>query len=133
MSATLRDLARWGQAYLDRPSRQEVIPRAFVTDILANNDPAVITKHSFPGPRTGLAPNSAYRSFHWVNRHPGEVVISASGHFGQFCNIFPKRKLVFVKFSTYEDFSTIDELLELDQRDRSAFCAIADVVAGKAL
>jgi hypothetical protein len=45
----------------------------------------------------GQPSNSAYRNLHNIYRYPGEDVISASGNFGQFCEVFPKRKLVFVK------------------------------------
>jgi CubicO group peptidase (beta-lactamase class C family) len=131
LSATLRDLARWGQTYLDVNPKREIIPRPFIDDVLTNFDPNAITDKSFPGPRFGQAPNHAYRSLHNIYRYPGENVISASGNFGQFCEIFPKRRLVFVKLSTY-DFQTLPELFALTKRDRDAFCALADMLAGKA-
>ncbi|MBN1854869.1 MAG: serine hydrolase [Pirellulales bacterium] len=131
ISATLRDLGRWGQSYLDPFSHQEVVPRTFIDDTIRNYDPSAITEDSFMGPRQGQARNAAYRSLHWIYRYPGEDLIAAIGHYGQLCMIFPKRKLVFVKLSTYSGFSTIRELLELGQKDCSAFCAIADTLAGK--
>jgi hypothetical protein len=38
---------------------------------------------------------------------------------------------VFVKLSTY-NFSTMQELLSLEEKDREAFRSIADALAGKA-
>jgi hypothetical protein len=38
---------------------------------------------------------------------------------------------VFVKLSTY-DFQTLQELFSLTKKDRDAFCALADMLAGKA-
>jgi CubicO group peptidase (beta-lactamase class C family) len=116
---------------LDADPRRQVIPRPFIDDILTNFDPHAITEDSFPGPRFGQPPNSAYRSLHNIYRYPGENVISASGNFGQFCEVFPNRKIVIVKLSTY-DFEQLEELFALSDKDRAAFCAIADALAGKA-
>ncbi len=59
LSTTLRDLARWGQTYLDADPKREVIPRPFIDDVLTNFDPNAITENSFPGPRFGQTPNHA--------------------------------------------------------------------------
>ena len=131
LSATLRDLGRWGQCYLEGDPNMAVLPRPFVQDVLSNFDPGKITEQSFPGPRIGQAPNFAYRSLHNIYRFPGEDVIEAGGVYGQFCEILPKRRTVFVKLSTYE-FDNLDEYFALTAKDRAAFCAIADELAGKA-
>jgi CubicO group peptidase (beta-lactamase class C family) len=131
ISTTLRDLGRWGQAYLDALSgKAQVIPREFVVDLLTNSDPKVVTWESFPGPRHGLPENFAYRSLHNIFLFPDENLIVSAGAYGQFCCIFPKRRLVFVKFSTY-DWSNFKDLVKLDQQAREAFRAIAEALAGK--
>jgi hypothetical protein len=61
---------------------------------------------------------------------PDENLIVSAGAYGQFCCIFPKRRLVFVKFSTY-DWSNFKDLVKLDQQAREAFRAIAEALAGK--
>ena len=129
MSATLRDLGRWGQCYLDEDPRWKAVPQLFVEDILKNYDTSLITQDSFPKPHPGTAKKHAYRSLHNIYCFPGEAVISAAGNFGQFVDIFPKRKLVFVKLSTY-DFDGLEELFALTKKDRAAFCAIAEELAG---
>jgi CubicO group peptidase (beta-lactamase class C family) len=131
LSATLRDLGRWGQCYLEGDPNAAVVPRPFVRDILSNFDPGKITEHSFPGPRFGQPPNYAYRSLHNVYQFPDENLISASGAYGQFCEVFPKRRMVFVKLSTYE-FGELDEHFALTNRDQAAFRAIADQLARNA-
>ena len=139
ISVTLRDFGRWGQAYLDERPERHVVPRPFIEDIRRSWNRTAITDESFPGPRHGLPANAAYRSLHWIYRYQGENVLIAAGNYGQFCAIFPKRKLVFVKLSTYNmpsqtnDISdAIKKLLHLDEQARSAFCAIADALGGKA-
>jgi CubicO group peptidase (beta-lactamase class C family) len=48
MSATLRDLGRWGQSYLDDDPRWKAVPRPFVEDILKNYDTSLITQDFLP-------------------------------------------------------------------------------------
>ena len=112
-------------------NNKPAIPRSLVNDVRNNYDPAAITEDSFLGPDDGLPANVAYRSLHWIYRYPNEDVIAAPGNYGQVCAIFPQRKLVFVKLSTY-NFSTMKELLALEEQDRDAFRAIADALAGPA-
>ena len=133
MSATLRDLGRWGQSYLSPVANNPAIPRSLINDAPNNYDlaRAAITEDSFIGPRHDLPANAAYRSLHWIHRYANEDLVSAAGNYGQVCAIFPQRKLVFVKLSTY-NFSTLQELLALEEMDRDAFRAIADALSGKA-
>jgi hypothetical protein len=115
-SASLRDFARMGQAYLDdgRVDGRQVIPLAWVEDVRSGGH--------------GLAneylqayfPNGCYRNQFWIEdrERMGHLCL---GVFGQIIYVSPERGMVFVKLSTWPEFTNPDRMHDC----MAAFHAIA--------
>jgi CubicO group peptidase (beta-lactamase class C family) len=96
MSSTLRDLGRVGLLMLNggKAFGEEVIPAAFIQDILAQDGDA-----AWPyAAGDGLEPY--YRSFWWGEGNGGGDV-SGYGIHGQFVRVVPKDRIVIAMYSTW--------------------------------
>lgn len=100
MSCTLRDLARFGLAYLGHGSvgGRNVLPTAWIDDTRWADDEnrrafSAGPEASDPGPWT------SYRNAWWIER-PGEVM-SGLGIFGQYCWVDRAADVVIARCSTY--------------------------------
>jgi CubicO group peptidase (beta-lactamase class C family) len=99
MSASLRDMARFGIALLNDGlvEGRQVIPRAFIED----------TKHGshglFDDESRITLPKGVYRNQFWVE-DPALGRFMCRGVFGQLVYIAPDAGLVAVKLSTYPEF-----------------------------
>ncbi len=98
ISATLRDLGRFGLLYLNdgRVEGRQVIPRAWVEDVRHG------THGLFDTAAKAEFPNGAYRNQFWIEdrRLPRHYCL---GIFGQMILVAPDAGLVAVKLSTWPD------------------------------
>jgi CubicO group peptidase (beta-lactamase class C family) len=101
MSCTLRDLARFGVAYLNdgRANGQQIIPRAWADDTRLGDDAAVAAFASSPASDEESRDWSMYRNAFWVMERGN--VFSGLGIFGQYCWIHRPSQTVIARFSTY--------------------------------
>jgi CubicO group peptidase (beta-lactamase class C family) len=101
MSCTLRDLARFGVAYLNdgRANGQQIIPRAWADDTRLGDDAAVAAFASSPASDEESRDWSMYRNAFWVMERGN--VFSGLGIFGQYCWIHRPSQTVVARFSTY--------------------------------
>jgi CubicO group peptidase (beta-lactamase class C family) len=98
ISATLRDMARFGQLMLDR-GRQRIVPASWVADTIRGaRDGAEAFVRG--GPPPGWPTGGHYRNCWWV-REPSVPFFHASGINGQAVFIHVPAELVVVKFSTW--------------------------------
>jgi len=99
MSCTVRDLARFGMAYLGDGSvaGREVLPTSWVDDTRIGSDTARAAYAANPE-RPDPGPWTMYRNAFWV--HDAEL-LSGIGIFGQWCWVDRLRQLVIARFSTY--------------------------------
>jgi CubicO group peptidase (beta-lactamase class C family) len=101
ISATLRDLARFGQLYLrrGRVGRQQVLPAWWVDDTVrgAADGPAAFTG---AGPLPGYPAGAHYRNCWWV-RDPAVPLFHGSGIYGQHVFVHLPAQLVVAKLSTW--------------------------------
>jgi CubicO group peptidase (beta-lactamase class C family) len=120
ISVTLRDLARFGQAYLQEGSfgGEQIVPAAWVDDCRRGDAEAVAAfAASVSAPRY---PRGLYRDQWWVvDRDRGTLL--ASGIHGQSVFVDPPSQTVVVKLSTWP--AALD--LELAADTVLAFVAIA--------
>lgn len=99
MSCTLRDLARFGLAYLNdgMVDGRQVIPATWVRDTRFGDDASLAAfAAQLDGGRDGW---SMYRNAFWVMRRDEEF--SGLGIFGQYCWIHRPSRTVIARFSTY--------------------------------
>ncbi len=102
MSCSLRDLARFGLAYLQGGmlDGRQVIPSAWVDDTRLGTDDA--ERAFLAGPADDDTRGwSMYRNAFWVIQR-GEV-FSGLGIFGQYCWVHRPSNTVIARFSTYPD------------------------------
>jgi CubicO group peptidase (beta-lactamase class C family) len=103
ISATLRDLARFGQLHASggRRGRTPVIPRAWLRDTLT---PEPDSRAAFEASEDhhGLPPTSYYRNQFWVI-DPRAPIFQCSGIHGQTVFVHGPSKVVIAKFSTWPD------------------------------
>jgi CubicO group peptidase (beta-lactamase class C family) len=101
MCATLPDLARLGQLVIEGGSRagSEIIPAAWIDDIMENGDQDAWTAGSFVEyfPDAGMH----YRSKWYVQRGPVPLLMAFGIH-GQYLCIDRRRKIVIAKASSQE-------------------------------
>ncbi|MEX1107477.1 MAG: serine hydrolase [Dongiaceae bacterium] len=97
MSATLRDLARFGQMYLDDgvANGRTIVPAAWVR-ACRTGDPEKFNDPAFGGPQ----PGHAYSRQWWV-RNVATGAAMARGIHGQLVYVDPPRALVAVKLSSW--------------------------------
>lgn len=99
MSCTLRDLARFGQMYLDDGvvDGRQVVPQAWVADTRDGDD---VCAAAFEAQEGGNHDGwSMYRNAFWVIER--DQVFSGIGIFGQYCWIHRPSRTVIARFSTY--------------------------------
>jgi len=98
ISCTVRDLARFGLAYLDDGlvDGRQLIPRAWVDDTRIGGPESAVTFAAGPSGERGW---SHYRNAFWVMEAP--EVFSGLGIFGQYCFVHRPSKTVIARQSTY--------------------------------
>jgi CubicO group peptidase (beta-lactamase class C family) len=102
ISVTLRDLARFGQAYLQggRFNGARIVPATWVRDCWQGDDD---TRAAFaPSPAAARHPNGMYRNQWWV-RDTRNGVLLASGIHGQSVYVSLPTETVIVKLSTWPE------------------------------
>jgi len=121
MCMTLRDLARIGELMRrdGRVGGTQVVPRAWVDDILDNGDPAAWAR----GDLAQLAPQGRYRS-QWYVLGPGRDVVCGIGIHGQWIYVDRAAELVIAKMSSQP--VAVDDAL--DHRLLAGFRAIAQAL-----
>ena len=97
MSASLRDLARFGELMRCRGAvgGQQVIPEAVVADCNRGADPAKFAKAGYK-----LLAGYSYRNMWWVT-HNEHAAFEARGIHGQRLYIAPKADLVVARFASH--------------------------------
>ncbi len=123
MSCTLRDLARFGVAYLDDGAidGRQVVPATWVADTRDGDDAALAAFEAQDGgAHDGWA---MYHSAFWVMQRGQEY--SGLGIFGQYCWVHRPSRTVIARFSTYPQAFPEDLSLETMR----GFTAIAEHLA----
>jgi len=122
ISCTLRDLARFGLAYLDEGvvDGMEVLPAAWVADTLHGTDAGQAAFQAGEKAELGW---DQYRNAFWVFER--DRVASGLGIFGQYCYVHRPSRTVIARFSTYP--SAVPE--ELSAETIGAFAAVCEAVA----
>ena len=97
LSASLRDLARFGQLMLQGGAWQgrQLVPEAVVADIRGGSDPAKFAKAGYT-----LLPGYSYRSMWWVT-HNDIDAFEARGIHGQRLYVAPRADLVVARFASH--------------------------------
>ena len=123
MSCSLRDLARFGLAYLDDGCVDgvEVIPADWVADTRNATDDAV---RAFHAGASGEAAWSHYRNAFWAMER-GDV-FSGLGIFGQYCFVHRPSRTVIARFSTYPSALPV----ELSAETMAGFAAVVAALTG---
>jgi CubicO group peptidase (beta-lactamase class C family) len=100
ISATLRDLGRFGLLYLQggRRGRRQVVPREWVEDTV-RGAPDGPTAFSAGADARGFAPGAHYRNYWWV-RDPSGPFLYAWGIYGQNIFVHHPTSTVVVKLSS---------------------------------
>jgi CubicO group peptidase (beta-lactamase class C family) len=113
MCVTTRALARVGQLILDRGARgtREIIPKAWITDILENGD----TDAWNAGPFVEFYPSAVmhYRS-KWYVTHGRAPILSGMGIHGQNLFIDATNQIVIAKFSSQAPPLDVDLIAATD-------------------
>lgn len=120
MSCTLRDLARFGLAYLQdgEIGGRQVIPADWVIDTYHGDDAAVAAFHAQPGGNVDRW--SMYRSAFWIIRR--DKVFTGSGIYGQYCFVHRASRTVIARFSTFPEALPLD----LSGETYGAFASIVE-------
>jgi len=104
-SASLRDFARMGQAYLDDGvvEGRQVIPKAWVQDV-RHGDHGLFNNYG-----RDYFPNGRYRNQFWIedSDRGGHLCL---GVFGQVIYVSPERGMVFVKLATWPEFTNPERM-----------------------
>jgi len=97
LSATLRDLARFGEMMRCDGARQgrQLVPEAVVADIRGGSDQTKFAKAGYV-----LLPGYSYRSMWWVS-HNELGAFEARGIHGQRLYIAPKAEMVVARFASH--------------------------------
>lgn len=125
MSCTVRDLARFGLAYLDdgKIDGRQVVPEAWVADT-RDGDSAALA--AFEAQEGGAHDGWAmYRNAFWV-MHRGQE-FSGLGIFGQYCWVHRPSRTVIARFSTYPTALAED----LSAETMRGFTAVAEHLASR--
>jgi CubicO group peptidase (beta-lactamase class C family) len=101
--ATLRDLARFGQLFLQwgRRGRQQIVPRAWIDDTI-RGAPDGATAFAEGDPEGWYPENTHYRNKWWVY-DPSVPFYYGAGIHGQNVYVHPPSQTVVVKLSTWPD------------------------------
>lgn len=126
MCATLRDLGRFGQLFVDGGfrGRQRIVPAAWIRDTLAGGSDSVVAFASSEDAKEFL-PGAFYRNKWWVT-DPALPVYAGLGINGQMVLVHVPARVVVVKFSTWA--TALDVAAEV--ATFAAAYAIADALAG---
>ena len=123
LSATLRDLARFGELMRCEGARgsRQLVPAAVVADIRRGADPARFAKAGY-----ALLPGYSYRSMWWVT-HNEHGAFEGRGIHGQRLYVAPAAEMVVARFASHpvaasaaNDPITIPALLALGRMLRGA-------------
>lgn len=118
-NATLCDFARLGLAYLNDGlvDGRQVIPRAWIEDVRGG------THGHFNDYGRAYFPNGCYRNQFWIEDRDraGHLCL---GVFGQIIYVSPERGMVFVKLSTWPEFTDATRMADC----MAAFRAIAQTM-----
>ncbi len=106
-ACTTRDLARFGHLVLDRGvvDGDQVVPRAFVEDLLAGGDTTAASGSHFQA----VHPGGSYRSQWWVTGDDHGVVYGAGIH-GQYLWVDPQADVVIAKFGAHPEAVSAEAL-----------------------
>ena len=106
-ACTTRDLARFGHLLLDHGAvdGDQVVPAAFVEDILSGGDPAAAAGSHFRAVHAA----GSYRSQWWVTGDDHGVVYGAGIH-GQYLWVDPRAEVVVAKFGAHPEAVSADAL-----------------------
>ncbi len=126
MSASLRDLARFGQVWVRGgagPDGRQLVPAAWVADTIAGapDGAAAYAGAAEPDP---MFPHSHYRNKWWVF-DPHTPFYAAIGIEGQFVAVHPPSDTVIAKFSSLP----VADDPELERLQFAAFAAIVGALA----
>ncbi len=122
LSATLRDLARFGELMRCGGARgaDQIIPAAVVADIRRGADPARFAKAGYT-----LLPGYSYRNMWWVT-HNAHGAFEARGIHGQRLYVAPQAELVIARFASHPIASSAAN----DPISLPAFAALGEWVKG---
>lgn len=126
MSCSVRDLARFGQCYLDdgRVGDRQVLPAAWVEDTRHGDEECIRCFRESPTlDRASRETWSMYRNAFWVIER--DLVFSGLGIFGQYCWVHRPANVVIARLSTYP--TALPE--ELSAETMRSFEAIAEALA----
>ncbi|MEI5638429.1 MULTISPECIES: serine hydrolase domain-containing protein [unclassified Pseudoalteromonas] len=123
LSASLRDLARLGQAVLDngRINGKQVIPQAAIESIRLGGNKQAFAKAGFK-----TMANGSYRSM-WWHFHNQNQAFAARGVHGQTIYIDPAAEMVIVRLASHPSASNS----KIDPTSLPAYQAIADFLSAK--
>jgi CubicO group peptidase (beta-lactamase class C family) len=126
MSATLRDLGRFGQAWLDGGivEGREVIPPAWIADTLTGQHDS---REAYAAAATGegeVFPDAFYRNKWWV-LDPSVPLYTAIGIHGQFTLVHGPSQVVVAKFSSLP----VADDAAFEALHGAAFLAVAEALA----
>ena len=128
MSASLRDLARFGQLWLRRgtgPDGTRVVPEAWVADTIAGaHDGREVYAAALEAPDPDF-PESHYRNKWWV-LDPDTPFYSGIGIHGQYVAIHEPADVVIAKFSSLP----VADDRDLEHLQLAGFRAVAEALAG---
>ena len=106
-ACTTRDLARFGHLVLDHGAvdGEQVVPAAFVEDILSGGDAEAAAGSHFQS----VHPGGSYRSQWWVTGDDHGVVYGAGIH-GQYLWVDPQAEVVVAKFGAHPEALSAEAL-----------------------
>lgn len=109
-NVSLRDLARFGILYLNEgiAMNRQIVPREWIISSLKTDEPHL---------KAGENPKSDWvlgYGYHWWIPDGNENEFMAMGIYGQAIYINPKRNIVIVKTSAYQDYDASGEEMELE-------------------
>jgi CubicO group peptidase (beta-lactamase class C family) len=125
MSCTLRDLARFGLAYLDDGvlGDRPVVPSTWIADTFHGDEAALAAYAAQPGGNTDRW--SMYRNAFWVIRR--DEIVSGAGIYGQYCFVHRPSRTMIARFSTYPEPLPLD----LSAETFGAFGSIVEHLASR--
>jgi len=119
INATLRDYGRFGLLFLNkgRANGKQIVPEAWVAEATSAQSPQVRFGKIIPGTQQGYG-------YQWWLLPGDDHAFSAEGVFFQFIYVDPRRNLVIVKTSAFDDFW--DDKLEAETW--AAYRAVGDTL-----
>ncbi len=126
MSATLRDLGRFGQAWLDGGvvAGRQVVPPAWIADTLTGQHDSRDAYAAALADEDEVFPRAFYRNKWWV-LDPAVPFYTGIGIHGQYVTVHGPSKVVIAKFSSLP----VADDLAFEALHGAAFLAVADALA----